>query len=204
MHFERIDFMKPLLLRVKNLLIRPRDEWHAIREEPATYSGVFRYAAVLAALPPLAAVVRRFILDKNIQDNKVAFSFTYFLLTDLFWYCMYVVNIMITGMIVAAIASTPVSRLNNIQGLKIAAYSFTPLVVASWISLFPMTGWIFNVAIVYTLYLLYLGIISFTSAGKKRAVWYAVASFLSAAVIVGVISMVEYFLESFLMKGSIF
>ncbi len=199
----KIDFMKSLLLRVKNILIRPRDEWQVIRDEPATYSATLRSAAVLAALPPLAAVLGRFVLDRNIQDNKVAFSLAYFLFSDLFWYCMYVVNIVLTGLIVAAIASVPASRLNNVQGLKIAAYSFTPLVVASMISLIPGADWIFYIAVAYNLYLLYLGIISFTSAGKKQAAWQTVASFLSAAIIVGVMNMVEYFLESFLMNRSI-
>ncbi len=191
--------MKSLLLRVKNILIHPREEWRIVKEEPATYPGIlFRYVCILAAVPPLAAVAGRFILDRNIQDNKVAFSLAYFLFTDLFWYCMYVANIMITGVIVAAIASTPATRLNNIQGLKIAAYSFTPLVIASPISLLPRTGWIFYVAIVYSLYLLYLGIISLAAAEKRQAVWFAAASFFSAGVIIGVMNMLEYFLESFI------
>ncbi len=193
--------MKSLLLRAKNILIRPREEWLVIKEEPATYSGIiFRYVGVLAALPPAAAVAGRFIFDRNIQDNKVAFSFTYVLLTDLLWYCMYVLNVMITGAIVTAIVTAPASRLNGIQGLKIAAYSFTPLVFAGFIAVIPGTGWIFDVAIVYSMYLLYLGIVSLASIGKKQAAWYAVASFLSAGVIVGVMDMLEYFFESLIMN----
>ncbi len=192
--------MRALLLRAMNIIIRPREEWPVIRDEPATYKAVARFACVLAAIPPLAAAAARFILDRNIQDNKVAFSLPYFLVTDLFWYGMYIANIMITGMIVAAIASTPASRLDSVQGLKIAVYSFTPLAAASLLSLFPGTSWIFDAAILYSLYLLYLGIVVFTAIAKRHAAWYAVASFLAAGVIVGFMSMVEYFLESFLMK----
>ncbi len=195
--------MKALLLRIRNIIIRPREEWRIIKEEPETYRGVMLYACCLAAFPPLTAAVGRLILDRNIQEGKIAFSLPYFLLTDLFWYCMYVANIVVTGMIIAAIASHPGSRLNPVQGLKIAAYSFTPFIIASLFSLFPWTGWLFYAAIVYSLYLLYLGIASFTSAGKMQAVWYAAASFLSAGVVVGVMNLAEYFLESFLMNRTV-
>ncbi len=72
--------MKALLLRVKNILIRPREEWQAINEEQGTYAGVIRYTCILAALPPLSAVAGRILFDGNIQANKVAFPFRSFCL----------------------------------------------------------------------------------------------------------------------------
>ena len=58
MHGKR-EFIGALLTRVKNILIRPRgDEWRVICDEPETYSGViFRYVAILAAIPPAAASI---------------------------------------------------------------------------------------------------------------------------------------------------
>ena len=195
-----IEFMQSLLLRVKNIIIHPRDEWRVIREEPATYSAVIRYAAVLATLPPLAAVAGRFVFDGNIQANKVAFSLAFILLTNLLWYCMYIFNIAVAGAIIAAIVTTPASRLNGVQGLTIAAYSFTPLFIAGFVAVIPGMGWVLDVAVVYSLYLLYLGIIALPAMGRGRALGYTVASFLSAAVIVGVMNLLEYYFESLIMN----
>ncbi len=193
--------MKALLLRVKNILIRPRDEWQAIKDEPETYAGVIRYAAVLATLPPAAAVAGRIVLDRNIQENKIAFSFSFVLLSNLLWYGMYVLNIAVVGAIIAAIVTSAAIQVNGIQGMRIAAYSFTPLFIAGFAAVIPGMGWIVNAAIAYGVYLLYLGIVALTSAGKKRAAWCTAASFLSAAVIVGGMNMLEYFLESLIANG---
>jgi hypothetical protein len=197
--------MNALLLRVKNILIRPGREWQAIKEEPATYSGIiFRYVAVLAALPPAAAAAGRFLFDRNIQEDKVAFSLTYFLLADLLWYCMYVLNVMITGAIIAAIASSTRERLNGLQGLKIAAYSFTPLCIAGFFAVVPKMGWIVFPAIIYSVYLLYLGLICLATMEKKQALWRTAVSFFSSSIIIGVMNLFEYYFESIVVAKIVF
>jgi hypothetical protein len=189
--------MKSLLLRAKNILIRPRKEWLVIKEEPATYSSIIsRYVGVLAALPPVAAIAGRIILDRNIPDAALASSISSLVLTNSLWYCMYVLNVMMVGAIISTIVTAPGSRWNSLQGLKIAAYSFTPLFIAGFIAAFPKMGWIVDVAIIYSVYLLYLGILSLAGIEKKQAIWYAIASFMSAAIIVGVMNLFEYFFES--------
>lgn len=189
--------MKALANRVGNMLFRPMTEWQAIKDESATYKDIlFRYVAILAVIPPAAAIAGRYLLDRKISNSVIQSSFGYIAFTNLLWYCMYVLNVVIAGAIITAIVTTPESRWSGLQGFKIAAYSFTPFFIAGLIAVFPKMGWIVYAAILYSFYLLYQGIISLSTVGRKHAIGYAIASFLSAAVIVGVMNLFEYVLES--------
>jgi hypothetical protein len=110
---------------------------------------------------------------------------------------MYVLNVVIAGAVITAIITTPESRWSGVKGFKIAAYSFTPFFIAGLIAVFPKMGWIVYVAILYSICLLYQGIVGLSSARRTRAAGYTVASFLSAAIIVSVMNLFEYVLETF-------
>ncbi len=184
--------------RVSNILLHQATEWQVIKDEPATYADIlFHYVAILAVIPPAAAVLGRFIFDRKISNNVLRSSFGYLVLANLLWYVMYVLNVVMVGAIVSAIIATRENRWDGLQGFRIAAYSFTPLFVAGCIAVFPRMGWIIDVAVLYSVYLVYNGIKSLNGAESKRAMGYAIASFLSAAVIVGFMNLVEYMLESF-------
>jgi Yip1 domain len=190
--------MKALANRVCNMLFHPLSEWQAIRDESTTYKDIlFRYVAILAVIPPAAAIAGRYLLDRKISNSIIQSSFGYVAFTNLLWYCMYVLNVVIAGAVITAVITTPESRWSGGKGFKIAAYSFTPFFIAGLIAVFPKMGWIVYVAILYSICLLYQGIVSLSSARRTRAAGYAVASFLSAAVILGVMNLFEYVLETF-------
>lgn len=204
MFFERTS-IKSLLNRVKNILIRPQHEWQLIKDEQNGYIDIIvRYVAILAAVPPAAAVLDRVIFDRNIPNSALGSSITYLVLTNILWYCMYVLNVVIAGAIVTVVVLTSESGSNSVSGLKIAAYSFTPLFIAGSIAVIPGMGWIVEAGILYSFYLLYLGITNLGSIGKRQAVWYAAGSFLCAAVVVGVMNLFEYFFESLVVSKIVF
>jgi hypothetical protein len=150
--------MKTLLNRIFNILIHPKDEWLAIKDEPLTHWGIFKYAAILSAVPPVAAMAGRMLFDRNIPDSALSSSFGSLMLTNMIWYGMYVVNVVVTGMIIAAVLTIADSRWNGLRGFTIAAYSFTPLSLAGCFGVVPYLGWTIYPAILYGIYHIYLGI----------------------------------------------
>jgi hypothetical protein len=189
--------MKRLPARATHMLLHPSREWQVIRNEESSYRTVlFRYAAVLACIPPLAAVAGRLIFDRHIQNSSLGSTLTYIVVTNSVWYCMYVLNVMIVGAILTLVINSPGSRVGFREGLQISAYSFTPLCIAGCIAVIPKMGWIMDAAIVYSVYLLFLGIVVVAGIVKQKAFWYALGTFFSAAVIVGIINFAEYVVES--------
>ncbi|HUI46836.1 MAG TPA: Yip1 family protein [Nitrospirota bacterium] len=195
------ESIRALLIRVKNILIRPRDEWRVIRDEPKTYSGIIlRYVAILAAIPPAAAVIDGIVFNGPVPRSTLLSSLSRLLLQNVMWYCISVINVVITGAIIAAVVTTSESRWGGLPGLKVAAYSFTPLFIAGVLAVIPAMNWIVYAAILYSIYLVYLGIIGLASTGRKQAIGYAIASFLSASVFLGIMNIVEYFFETTLLN----
>jgi len=195
--------MKTLLNRIYNILIHPKDEWLAIKDERPTQRDIFKYAAILAAIPPVAAMAGRILFNRNIRESALASSISSLMMTNMIWYGMYILNVVITGMIIAAILSTADSRRSGLRGFTIAAYSFTPLSLAGFSAVMPYLGWTLYPAILYGIYLIYLGITRLAEIPKKKAAWFALSSFSAAAIILGIMNLFEYLFESFLV-GKVF
>jgi hypothetical protein len=190
--------MTALLGRVRNILLRPGAEWLAIRDEPATYlSVIVGYVAPLAAVPPAAAVLGRFVFDRNIPDSALSLSLNYLLFTNVLWFGMNIISVMITGTVITAIMAAAESRWRGVRGLQVAAYSFTPLFIAGFLASIPFMAWSLAPAVVYGVYILYQGTRALSTIQGVKAAWFTGVSFLAAAVIVGVMNMFEYMLESF-------
>jgi len=193
--------MKALLSRVNNILLHPKTEWQVIRDETATYPGiVLRYISILSVIPPAASVAGRYIFDGNVSDSVLFSSPRQLMLSSVLWYCMYIMNVMITGAVVTSIMAAAESRWRGVRGLQIAAYSFTPLFIAGFIAVIPHMTWCIHIAVLYGMYILYLGMRALFAMRGMRAAVHAAASIAAAAVIVGVMNLFEYLLESFIMK----
>jgi hypothetical protein len=195
--------MKTALNRMKNILLKPRQEWSAIRDQAPTHREIFKYAAVLAAIPTVAAMAGRILFfDQGLRNGSPAVSLSSLLLTTMIWNGMYILNIVITGMIITAVIAAGDSW-RGLRGFTIAAYSFTPLSLAGCTAIIPYLDWTLYPAILYGLYLIYLGITLLAGIPKMKAAWFALFSFSAAAAIVGIMNLFEYVVESFLV-GKLF
>jgi hypothetical protein len=64
----------------------------------------------------------------------------------------------------------------------------------------PGMDWLAYGAVLYCIYLLYLGIRSLLDMECGKAAWYAIGSFMAAGVIIGVLNLFEYLFESYLAR----
>ncbi len=197
-------FMRSWVARATNIVLRPRDEWRIIKEEQTTYGKTIAgYGAVLAAIPPIAAILERFLFGRGIAHYAENAPLGYVLATNIVWYLVIMLNVIITGAIITGIASRNEAGWFGVRGLQLAVYSFTPLFLVCILTMFPRLGWFIYGAILYSIYLLYLGIGSMYEIEKRKAAWYAFASFALAALILGTLNTFEYMFESFV-AGRIF
>lgn len=201
---ERKEVMKTFLRRVKNILLHPRDEWKVIKDEPVTYKQLIGgYISALAAIPLTVSIVEAALLGPGTSDFRFA-SIVALLMQSSFWYVMIVVDIMILGAIVNAFVTPSGVSSNGSRGLQIAAYSATPLFLVGIVVSIPLMRWLQYVAVLYSVYLLYLGIRSLMGMQQGRAAGYAVASFLAGSIVVGALNLFEYLFESYLARSFIF
>lgn len=191
--------MSGILLRIRNIVVKPRDEWQVIKEEKTTYGDLITgYCALIAAVPPVAAVVERFIFNRGIVSNAVQSPFGYVIAANVVWYLVILVNVIITGVVITALVARKEPGWVSLPGLQLASYSYTPLFLVGILIIIPQLAWLIYPAILYSLYLLFLGIRTMTGLSQGKAAAYAVVSFLVAGAIVGVLNGMEYMLESFI------
>jgi hypothetical protein len=198
---ERTTSMKAFLIRAKNILISPKNEWRAIKGEPATYKQVIAgYVAVLAAVPLAISAIETIAFGSGVKHGDRFASIGSLFMRYALWYVMIVVDIIILGAIITAFVTPGGSQQDGRAGLKVAAYSATLLFMVGIVVSIPGMGWLAYGAVLYCVYLLYLGIRSLLDMEHSKAAWYAAASFMAAGVIIGVLNLFEYLFESYLAR----
>jgi hypothetical protein len=181
-----------LVERVKRILLSPRTEWEVIDSEPTTVAQLYTgYIALLAAIGPLAQLI-----GYSVFGISVPFIGTYrvplgsAITSAIVAYVLALVGTYILALIIDALAPTFKGQRNQIQALKVAAYSST----ASWVAgIFALVPGLRFLAIlgVYSLYLLYLGLPVLMKSPKEKAMGYTVVVILAAIVLFMVIGVIS-------------
>ena len=189
--------MKRFLFRIRNILVRPGQEWRVIGQEQTSAGNLVKpYALIMAALPPFAALAERVVLGRNVVRRQ---PLTLVLATNVVWYLVILANVAIAASVFTVIIRSGQRRLLNLQGLQFATYSFTPLFLASVVlTMAPAISWLIYAAILYSFSLLYVGIRVTTGEGQRAAAWHAFASCIVAGLLVGSLNAIEYMAESFI------
>jgi hypothetical protein len=173
-----------LVSRVQGILLKPSAEWDVIDGESATVPGLFTgYACILAAIGPIASVVGSFAF--------MHWTLPLIVISAVLSYVMSLVGVYIVGFIVDALAPSFDAQKNPIQAMKLAVYSFTPAWVAGVFHLVPFLGILILLAVLYNLYIFWLGIPKLMKAPADKATGYAVVSIVITVVVFVVIFWVE-------------
>jgi Yip1 domain len=176
-----------IVARAKSILLTPRSEWPVIAAEPDTIGGLYSgYIIILAAIP---AVVR--FLSFSVIGVSVPFlgsyriGFTSALTTAIVSYVLSLVGIYVLALIVDALAPTFGGEKNQVQALKVVAYSYTASWIASIIGIVPGLGLLAAMAgAVYGIYLLNMGLPFAMKCPPDKAVGYTAVT-VAVAIVVG-------------------
>src|SRR6266571_1740085 len=151
-----------LVDRTKSILLRPKQEWQVIDGEETSVGGLFiGYIVPLAALGPVASLIG-----------------------------MALVGVFVLALIIDELAPYFRVEENRYQALKVAAYSSTPVWVAGIVGLFPMLNILRLVGLLYSLFLLYLGLPVLMRVPQEKAMRYSVVVMISAVVLFFVVGFI--------------
>jgi hypothetical protein len=180
-----------LVDRVKNILLTPRTEWEVIDAEPATVADLYKgYIIPLAAIGPVAQAIGSSVFGYTVPflgsyKTPPGAAITGALVT----YCLTLVGVYVLALIIDALAPSFNGTRNQIQALKVAAYSSTASWLAGIFALIPGLRFLMILG-VYSLYLLYLGLPVLTKSPKEKALGYTAVVIIAAIVLFMVIGLV--------------
>lgn len=164
-----------LLERAKNILLSPRSEWSRIAEESSSIGELYvRYALpLLLAVALLSFVHLSVIGTSTFLGGTMRVPMTLGLTSALVTLIAGAVGLGVISVIINMLAPTFGAQRELRRAFKVAVYTATSSCVASVFSLLPAFGTLLAfAAMVYGIYLLYLGLIPVMQTPKERAVGY--------------------------------
>jgi hypothetical protein len=181
-----------IVARAKSILLTPRSEWPVIAAEPETVGGLYSgYIIILAAIPAIVRFLSYSLIGVSVPVlGSYRLGITAGLTTAIVSYVLSLVGIYLLALIVDALAPTFGGEKNQIQALKVVAYSYTASWIASIIGIIPGLGLIAALAgAIYGIYLLNMGLPFAMKCPPDKTVGYTAVTILMAIVVGFVLGM---------------
>src|SRR5688500_18761514 len=187
-----IDVDGPALqARVTKILTDPKAEWPVIAAEPMTTEKLYSsYIAPLAAIPVIAGFIGTSIIGVSLPFvGQFRVGIVRGIVHAFVTYVLSLVMVYVAALIVDKLAPTFQSTSNQVQALKLVAYSYTAIWVAGVLNVLPVLMPLGILAILYSIYLFYIGLPVMMKTPEPKAVPYMVVSgsvIIGLAIIVGI------------------
>ena len=182
-----------IIARVQNMILKPKEEWHAVKAEKITIGQLFTsYAAILAAIPAVAQFIGMGLVGRRVPfigwyRYNIGTAFLYGLL----YFVFTLVAVYAFGIIINALAPTFSSKADAVDSMKLAVYSMTPAWVAGILYIIPFLGILALFAGFYSIYVLYLGFSTpMMDTPKDKVPGYLVVSIVVYIVLMAVIMII--------------
>ena len=172
-----------LVARVKGILLTPKAEWGVIEAESATVGSLYTsYIIPLAAIPAVAGFIGLTLLGYNVLGTTYRYSMSAGSQHAILSFILSLAGTFVLALIIDALAPNFGGQKNQVQALKVAAYSSTASWVAGVFAILPALA-VLGLLGLYSLYLLFLGLPRLMKAPEERAMPYTVV------VVVGAIAV---------------
>lgn len=183
-----VEFPQPgtssLVDRVKNILLKPQDEWGRIDGEPATVGDIFKsYVAPLAAIGPVAMFIGLMVFGYSTFGVTFRPGITFALSGAIAAYLSMLLGVFVMMHVLNALAPNFGGQKNEVQAMKVAAYSCTAAWVAGVLSILPALMMIGALLGLYSLYLLWLGAPRLMRVPADKAATYTIIAIVAAVIV---------------------
>ena len=180
-----------LINRAKNMLTTPKTEWLVVASETPNPSQIIMgYILPFAVLGAVAAFIGYGIIGFGVLGVRIGgVSWgLYYALTILI---NSIVSLYITAFVVDALAPSFGSEKNMGRSLQLVAYGSTPSLVAGLFQILPMlAGIVALAAVVYGIYLWYIGLGPIKKTPDEKRAGYLVVSIIVLIAVYMVLGLI--------------
>lgn len=165
--------MTNIISRAKAILLDPKSEWQVISLEKTTLTEVFtKYVIPLALLPAVAGLLGSLIF-------RGYFSPTYYIFSAVLTYAAQLISFIITTFVVDLLAPTFDGEKDKDRSAQLVGYASTAAFVGGALNVIPFLGVLGSLAGgIYSLYLLYMGIIPMKKVPEDKRLMYVIISII--------------------------
>ena len=192
-----------LLDRAKNTLLSPRSELQVIDAEPATVNSLYvGYIAPLVAIAVICRAIGMALVGTSMLGVHYRMPITTAIIGAVVGFVVSLVMVYVGAFIVDALAPTFSGTKNMVQALKVVAFCATPVWVAGILNVVPAVGGpITLLALLYSLFLLYLALPVLMKSPVDKAPGYTVVVIIAGVIIGFIIGAIVGMLGFSMMGG---
>jgi Yip1 domain len=177
--------------RAKAITLNPAATWPVIEAEKHNAKSLFvPYLLILAAIPAVCS----FIGLSLVGMGGFGFNFRVPVASGLaMMITTYILSIIMTfgmGWLASALAPTFGGQSDLVQGLKLAVFGGTPMMLAGIFNILPALSIIGLLVALYSLYVMYLGLPVLMKNPKEKTIVYMVVLIIASIIAGVVLSMV--------------
>ena len=177
--------------RAKAITLNPAATWPVIEAEKHDAKSLFvPYLLILAAIPAICSFIGLSIVGMG----GFGFNFRVPVASGLaMMITTYILSIIMTfgmGWLASALAPTFGGKSDLVQGLKLAVFGGTPMMLAGVFNILPALSIVGLLVALYSLYVMYLGLPVLMKNPKEKTIVYMVVLIIASIIAGVVLSMV--------------
>ncbi len=173
--------------RAKNIIMTPKTEWPVIcSETPNIGEIMLNYVLPLALIPAVATAIGFGLVGGPL----ISWSLSAAIEMGLVSFFSAVIGVFVTAYVVDFLAPNFASQKNLGRAVQLIAYSYTPGWVAGVLHIIPALGIIVFLAMLYGLYLVYLGMPHAMKTPQEKVVPYLLVTILVVIVVYIVLGLI--------------
>ncbi len=170
--------------RAIGILKSPQTELTKVKSEGISKDYLIKqYIAVLALIPAIASIIGYGIVGINIGFLGFKYPIEWAIVYGVLTYILSIAGFYILSIVIDALAPNFASKKNPLQAMKLAAYSYTPVLLGGIFNIIPLLGIIALLFALYGLYILYLGIPVLMETPNDQAMVYTIVVIVALIVI---------------------
>ena len=183
--------MKEIFERAKQIILKPKETWQAIKDEPGTVQELFiNYAAPLALIPALATLIGISLVGVKLPTGQLARApFMEALTGGVLSYIFNLLGLLAGAWAVNFLSPYFESKGDFFSAVKLIVYSMTPIWLLGALGVLQSLGPL-QIFGLYSAYLLYTGLPVILDTRPERAAWYTTLIMIATVFISLVFSIV--------------
>ncbi len=176
-----------IVQRVQNILLKPKDTWPAIEQEPGDTASIYKtYVLPLAAIPAVAGFIGLTLLGVGAFGVTLRVPLMTGLVNMVVSFVLSLVMVYVLALIVNALAPNFGATKNQLNAFKLVAYASTAGFIGGIFSLLPALAMLGLLAALYSIYLVYTGLPVLMKNPDDKSVAYT-AVIVVCGIVAGVI-----------------
>ncbi|ODS61946.1 MAG: hypothetical protein ABS37_13615 [Acidovorax sp. SCN 65-108] len=177
-----------------DILLKPRETWHAVDRESGSIGGIYLgYLVFLAAIPAVAGFIGYSLVGMGAFGISVRVPIVQGLVGMVVGYAMSLAMVFVMALVANALAPRFGGQAQLFKAFQLIAYGCTAGWLGGVFSVLPSLGMLGVIAALYSVYLIYLGVPVLMRVPQARALGYTgalIACGVVAALVVGLVTSV--------------